>query len=316
VRRTLAHHVQPRSVAAVLAALAIAAGLDLLLRDWAHSDALLVALGILLAAVAGAVGGVVAGVAAGAGGWALFWFLVSDRSLPALLAVAAWVATGAVAGWIAMRLRSAASEREREVGAAREQLSDSEARFRALTQSVPVVTYVCVPGQAGRRFASDRVERLTGYSAEDFRRDPDLYARLVHGDDRDHVQLDPPPDAEPDEPFRSEYRLLTRDGRVVWLEDEAVTVRDGEGRTLCVQGWLLDVSERRLMDEDRRQLRPRRQLRTPPPPSGTARPTSSRRRPRCSRRTTRSRRFRESLPWPSATSSTGASSTGWSTMRP
>ena len=240
---------------AVLGALAIAAALDLLLRDWADSDALLVAAGIFLAAAAGAFGGIAAGVAAAAGGWALFWFLVSDRSLPALLALAVWLATGAVAGWVAVRLRSAASERERDVGAAREQLTDSEARFRALTHSVPVVTYVCVPGQAGRLFTSDRVERLTGYSAEDFRRDPELYARLVHGEDRGRVELDPPSDVAPDEPFRSEYRLLTRDGRVVWLEDEAVTVRDGEGRPLCVQGWLLDVSERRRMDEDRRQLR-------------------------------------------------------------
>jgi PAS domain S-box-containing protein len=255
VRGTLSRLGQPRSLAAVVGALLAAGALNLLLRDWTDSDAFLVAFGILLAAAAGAVGGVAAGIVAGAGGWAINWFLASDQSLPTLLALAAWVTTGAVAGWVAERLRTVGSEHERELRGAREQADESKARYRALTQSLPVVTYVQMLDRPGRIFVSDRIERLTGYTSDDFHRDPDLFSRLVHGEDREGAAADLARAVESGEPIRSEYRLLPRDGRLVWLEDEAVTVRDAEGRPLCVQGWLLDVSERRRLDEVRRQLR-------------------------------------------------------------
>ena len=48
--------------------------------------------------------------------------------------------------------------------------------------------------------------------------------------------------------------MLSRDGRVVWVHDEAVTVRDDDGRPLYVQGYLLDVSERRHAGEERERL--------------------------------------------------------------
>jgi PAS domain S-box-containing protein len=232
----------------------LAAALNFLLQDWNHSDAFLVALGILLAAAAGAVGGVGAGILAAAGGWGLNWAFAADQSLPTLLALPAWLATGAVAGWVTARLRTAASAREHELESAREQIADSEARYSALTQSLPVATYVRVSERPGRMFVSDRIERLTGYTADDFGRDPDLFSRLVHDDDRERAEPDIATAVDRGQPSRSEYRLLARDGRLVWVEDEAVTVRDGEGRPLCVQGWLLDVGERRRLDDDRRRL--------------------------------------------------------------
>ena len=48
--------------------------------------------------------------------------------------------------------------------------------------------------------------------------------------------------------------MLSRDGRIVWVHDEAVTVRDDDGRPLYVQGYLLDVSERRHAGEERERL--------------------------------------------------------------
>ena len=56
------------------------------------------------------------------------------------------------------------------------------------------------------------------------------------------------------EPFVSEYRMLSRAGRVVWVHDEAVTVRDAQGDPLYVQGFLLDVGERRRAEEERERL--------------------------------------------------------------
>jgi PAS domain S-box-containing protein len=47
------------------------------------------------------------------------------------------------------------------------------------------------------------------------------------------------------EPFRAEYRMVARDGRVLWFADEAALVHDADGEPAYWQGVMLDVTERR-----------------------------------------------------------------------
>jgi PAS domain S-box-containing protein len=245
-----------RAVAAGLVALVVIAAFTVPLRDWDDGNAVLAAFGILVVALAGAVGGIVAGILVALGGWALHWTFVADRSLAALLALPAWVAAGALTGWLVRQLRRVAVEREDELRALAERSADSDARYAALTQSLPLTTYVrSLDDTHTTTFVSDQIERLTGYTSNDWRRDPELFFRLVDPEDRERVRSELERTVDRGEPFRSQYRLRTRDGRVVSVQDEALVVLDGAGRPLCIQGWLLDVSERELAAEDRRQLR-------------------------------------------------------------
>ena len=54
---------------------------------------------------------------------------------------------------------------------------------------------------------------------------------------------------ETGEPLSIEYRALHRDGRVVWVRDESVIVRDESGVAIYVQGFLLDITERKELEE-------------------------------------------------------------------
>ena len=226
------------------------------LRDWNDGSAVLAAFGIVVAAAAGAVGGTVPGVLVGLGGWALHWTLVTDESLEAVIALPAWVAAGALTGWLVRRSRTSAVRREDELRAVKERLAASNAEHAALTQSLPLVTYVRgLDGAAPPTFVSDQIEKLTGYTGEEWRRNANLFFELVHGDDRARVRSELAHAIEQREPFRSRYRLRTRDGRVVWVRDEAVPVLDAEGRPRSIQGWMLDVSEREIANDDRRRLR-------------------------------------------------------------
>jgi diguanylate cyclase (GGDEF)-like protein len=51
------------------------------------------------------------------------------------------------------------------------------------------------------------------------------------------------------EPFRAEYRMIARDGRVVWIRDEAVLVRDEEDRPRFWQGVMSDITDRKALEE-------------------------------------------------------------------
>jgi PAS domain S-box-containing protein len=245
-----------RAIAAAVGGLLVVAAFTVPLRNWDDGNAVLAAFGIVVAAAAGAVGGSVAGMLVGVGGWALHWTLVTNASVEGLIALPAWIAAGALTGWLVRQRRRAALERDEELRAAREQVATSDARYAALTQSLPLVTYVrALDDGHVPTFVSDQVERLTGYTVEEWRRDAELFFQLIHPDDRERVRSELEQSVERGEPFRAQYRLRTRDGRVVWVRDEAVPVLDAEGRQLCVQGWMLDVSERKIADDDRRQLR-------------------------------------------------------------
>jgi len=258
VRRAFGRVAEPRTraIGAAIVAVAIAVALNWALADWDQGSAVVAAYGMLVAVLAGAVGGVVAGVVAGAAGWALYWVFVADRSAEALIALPAWLAAGGVVGWVALRARRAASRREDELRSANEQVREAEVRYRSLTEILPVVTYVRAPDPGSAPiFVSGQIENLTRYTADEWRRDPDLFMRLVLDEDRERVRAELAPAADRSGPLRSRYRLRARDGRVVTVQDEAVVVLDAEGRPLCVQGWLLDVSDRERVDDERRQLR-------------------------------------------------------------
>ncbi len=137
-----------------------------------------------------------------------------------------------------------------------EQLGAIETRYRSLTAHLPGVTYVrSIEEPASPLFVSPQVERLLDYSVEDWLAEPQLFERLLHPDDRDRVLAELAEARDRAEPFRSEYRLLARDGRVVWVRDEAATVRDENGVALYVQGHFLDVGERRRAEAETARVR-------------------------------------------------------------
>ena len=142
-----------------------------------------------------------------------------------------------------------------QVRATRQQ-RDVEARYRSLREHLPLATYVRSVGAGGApAFVGPQVERLLGYAADDFVDDPDLFARLVHPDDRARVVAELTESRDGSGTRRSEYRVLSRDGRTVWVRDEAATVLDAHGRPLCVQGFLLDVTAERAAAQERARLR-------------------------------------------------------------
>jgi two-component system phosphate regulon sensor histidine kinase PhoR len=104
-------------------------------------------------------------------------------------------------------------------------------------------------------YISPLVDAMLGYSPAEWSAEPELFSRLLHPDDREKV-LDGHKRADADGGrFRCEYRLVARDGRVVWVREETATVRDAVGNALYAQTFLVDISELKRADDEREQLR-------------------------------------------------------------
>jgi PAS domain S-box-containing protein len=145
------------------------------------------------------------------------------------------------------------SERERVEGSLRR----AEARYRALVEHIPAVTYVETLDERDRQteliYVSPQIEDLFGYSAEEWTANPDLFVQLLHPEDRERVLAEDERTERTGEPFREEYRQYTRDGRLVWVRDEAVLVRDENGRPMYWQGIIFDLTEHKRVEEALRE---------------------------------------------------------------
>ena len=123
---------------------------------------------------------------------------------------------------------------------------ESEAKYRALIEGIPAVTYITdlVTGHTAL-YVSPQAYQVLGLTPEEIKTDPDFWPRMVHPDDRDRVLAQLAEALRTGEPFVSEYRMVKGDGRVIWVHDEAREVRDETEKPICLQGILFDVTERR-----------------------------------------------------------------------
>jgi PAS domain S-box-containing protein len=134
--------------------------------------------------------------------------------------------------------------------------NELEARYESLAQQLPGATYVHAVGDRSRvSYVSPQVGTMLGYRAEDWLTDEGLFWRLVHEDDRPRVEDDLERAGQANSPFVSEYRMLSRNGSVVWVRDEATTVRGATGDARYVQGYLHDISAEQEARLERERLR-------------------------------------------------------------
>ena len=127
---------------------------------------------------------------------------------------------------------------------------EAEERYRTLVEQMPAVTYVDpVDDPDTSLYTSPQIERMLGYTPEEWM-DGKLWPKRLHPEDRERVlAADERFERGSDGVFDEEYRLLAKDGSVVWVREEAVLVRDGQGAPLYWQGIMHDVTERRGAEE-------------------------------------------------------------------
>ena len=129
---------------------------------------------------------------------------------------------------------------------ARAALADSETRFRGLVEAMPEILYRGVLPHYALTFISPPVERLLGFTPDEWMQVRDRWHRQLHDDDRERVlkeaaALRRQPDLELS---TMEYRLWHKDGRSFrWFRDSLRVNRDEAGRVVAFVGVLSDITE-------------------------------------------------------------------------
>jgi PAS domain S-box-containing protein len=146
----------------------------------------------------------------------------------------------------------AASLAEREAWAGT-WLPEPEARYRALFEEVPAVIYSEIRASGGTYYyQSPQMERLLGYSREEGM-SPSHWHTILHPEDRDWVLAQDERCDRTGEPWFAEYRLIAKDGRVVWVRDHAVLVPGEHGEPDRWQGYYIDITDQKQAEAATRE---------------------------------------------------------------
>jgi PAS domain S-box-containing protein len=125
-----------------------------------------------------------------------------------------------------------------------EELPDINAVYRALVEQIPAVVFMAhLDRGIGEAYVSPQIEATLGYSQEEWLEDPIRWYQQIHPDDKQRWSVEAAQMFLSGTSLRSAYRVITRDGRVVWFHCEAKMIRRKDGRPWFIHGIAFDITE-------------------------------------------------------------------------
>jgi PAS domain S-box-containing protein len=102
-------------------------------------------------------------------------------------------------------------------------------------------------------FVSDNVVQF-GYTVDDFLSQKIQYGKIIHPDDFNRVEEKLDRSIQKGEvSFNSEYRIFTKTGDMLWVNERTFIQRDMDGKVVCFQGIVLDITRRKKIEKELRK---------------------------------------------------------------
>jgi PAS domain S-box-containing protein len=119
-----------------------------------------------------------------------------------------------------------------------------EDRYKVLVEQIPAVVFMAfLNGGLSEAYVSPQVEQVLGFSRDEWLDDPIRWYRQIHPDDRNRWSIEAAEIFLKGNPLKSVYRVIARDGRVVWFHCEARLVRRSDGEPWFIHGVGIDISD-------------------------------------------------------------------------
>jgi PAS domain S-box-containing protein len=102
-------------------------------------------------------------------------------------------------------------------------------------------------------FISDYIEKMLGYTKDEWLATPDFALKIMHDEDRERIRSDAATVFTGGEPSLFKFRWIARDGHIVWVEAYIAPLLDETGKAVGIRGITLDVTQQYLAEEARTQ---------------------------------------------------------------
>src|ERR1700680_368142 len=115
-----------------------------------------------------------------------------------------------------------------------------EARYRTLVEQIPAVVFMTYLDRSiGEAYVSPQIESALGFSQAEWLADPRRWYQRIHPEDKQRWSLEAAEMFLSGRPMRSAFRVIARDGHVVWFHCEAKMGRHENGRPGFIYGGAL-----------------------------------------------------------------------------
>lgn len=127
-------------------------------------------------------------------------------------------------------------------------INDSEERFRLLADNIPGTIYLSkYDSKFTKIYLNNEIEKLTGYSKEDFLSNKIIYTDILHPEDKDRVIKDQQYALDNGQKIHFIYRIIHKLGHIVWVEEFGdVIVKDN--KIEFIEGIFIDITDRKIQE--------------------------------------------------------------------
>jgi len=105
-----------------------------------------------------------------------------------------------------------------------------------------VYTVIIKDGVAVETFHGPGCVSVTGYTSEDYQKDPELWYRMVHDKDREKVLAQAKLALAGQEVNPIEHRIVHRDGSIRWVKNKIVVTKNPSGEPVAYDGLINDIT--------------------------------------------------------------------------
>ena len=137
---------------------------------------------------------------------------------------------------------------EERVEARTQELVEEKEKYETLVEHAPLIVYRIEP-DGTTVYVNRVVEEILGYTPTEVIADREFWTRITHPEDKQKVAKHLRGCLVEGREFLLEYRGNHKDGREVFLLNHAMPLTGREGRVLAVDGIIVDVSERKRLQE-------------------------------------------------------------------
>ncbi|OUL26366.1 hypothetical protein BV378_13190 [Nostoc sp. RF31YmG] len=132
-----------------------------------------------------------------------------------------------------------------------------EQKYRNIIEQIPGIIYILPinsSGTAEAAYISPQIQELLGIPLEDWQPSTfNSWSDYIHPNDRERVWQAVKATISTGEPLNVEYRMITHNGRTIWVRDQANLVLGVDGQTQALEGLLFDISNYKELEEALRQ---------------------------------------------------------------
>ncbi len=122
--------------------------------------------------------------------------------------------------------------------------------YKILVEQIPAVVFIAFFDKSfGEAYVSPQIEAALGFTQEEWLNDPIRWYRQIHPDDKERWSADAARIFLSGEPLVSVYRVLSREGKIVWFHCEVKMVRRADGHPWFIHGIGFDISDLKNAEE-------------------------------------------------------------------